>query len=77
MEGVIADLATKLNETNGHPVGIGLGFFGICIFMMLLLSLMIWVGKQREKRRGPRESPALPLLIKKDEERDRRRQSGR
>lgn len=77
MEGVIAALSTKLDQNNGHPLGIGLGFFGICLFMIVLFLLIIWVGKQRDKRRGPRESPQLPLLIKKDEERERRRQSGR
>jgi len=77
MEGVISDLATKLDQPDGHPIGIGVGFFGICIFMILLFLAIIWVGKQRDKRRGPRQAPQLPLLIKRDEERERRRQAGR
>lgn len=78
METVIAAaLQTKLDQNNGHPVGIGLGFFGICIFMILLFLLIVWVGKQRDKRRStPREAPQLPLLIKKDEERERRKNAG-
>ena len=74
---VIATLSTKLDQNNGHPIGMGVTFFGICIFMIALFALIIWVGKQRDKRRGgPRGAPELPLLIKKDEERERRRQAG-
>lgn len=73
---VIAALSTKLDQTDGHPIGIGVGFFGICIFMILAFLLIVWVGKQRDKRRGPRPAPQLPLLVKKDEERERRRQAG-
>jgi hypothetical protein len=74
---VIAILSTKLDQNNGHPIGMGVTFLGICIFMIVLFALIIWVGKQRDKRRGPREAPQLPLLIKKDEERERRRNAGR
>ncbi len=76
--GVISILSTKLDQNNGHPLGMGVTFFGICIFMIALFALIIWVGKQRDKRRGgPREAPQLPLLIKRDEERERRRNTGR
>ncbi|RNI21710.1 hypothetical protein [Flexivirga caeni] len=75
---MIADLSAKLDQTDGHPIGIGLGFLGICVFMILAFLLIVWIGKQFDKRRnGPRQTPELPLLIKKDEERERRRQAGR
>ncbi|WP_446666134.1 hypothetical protein [Flexivirga sp. B27] len=74
---MIATLSSKLGQSNGHPIGLGVTFFGICFFMIAVFALIIWVGKQRDKRRGgPRESPELPLLVKKDEERERRRNAG-
>lgn len=76
--GVIATLSTKLDESNGHPLGMGVTFLGICVLMIVLFALIIWVGKQRDKRRGgPKAAPELPLLVKRDEARERRRQAGR
>lgn len=75
---VISTLPTKLDQNDGHPLGLGLTFFGICLFMIILFLLIVWVGKQRDNRRGgPRPAPELPLLIKKDEERERRKNAGR
>lgn len=74
---VAAGLSAKLDETNGHPVGIALGFFGICFIMIALFVLMVWVGKMRDRTRPPREAPQYPVLVKADEERERRRQSRR
>ncbi|NNG37999.1 hypothetical protein HJ588_01740 [Flexivirga sp. ID2601S] len=68
-----AALPAKLDQNNGHPIGMGVAFFGICAFMVILFLLIVWVGKLRDKRRGPREAPQLPLLVKDDERRERRR----
>ena len=55
--------SAKLDEGSGHAIGIGLGFFGLAFFFVILFLLIVWVGRMRDRRRGgPRPGPTLPVL---------------
>lgn len=67
-----ASLHTALDQPDGHPVGIGMGFLLICVGMIICFALMVVLGKKLEQRRGPRPPQRYPILQVKDEERAER-----
>lgn len=59
----LSGLATDLDAPSSHPIGMGVAFYGMAAFFVILFLAIVWVGHIRDRRRGgPRPAPKLPVL---------------
>ncbi len=59
----LSGLSTALDAPSTHPIGMGVAFYGMAAFFVILFLLIVWVGNVRDRRRGgPRPAPTFPIL---------------
>lgn len=59
----LPSLVVDLDTPTSRPIGMGVAFYGIAAFFVIVFLVIVWVGRIRDRKRGgPRPAPKLPIL---------------